>query len=336
MFKGVKDDEISFVYDVKKEEYLNGCPLPNKHIINKYKYKLQLIKVTHATCPRAGFNCAQPDCLDCMCKDSFKNSNDIVHSFCDHGKRCKYDRGVGNTTCFNHHNLRHHLQIEFWIDDYFNIYIPCIKTYLVINYLKYPIYTFFNNYYKCKGYNPPTSTIIVYNIYCNEDIIEYESMAYFHHDGQPTDVRFTGDNTKKTFSSSVDTRNAYKKKYQDLMTFYNYNEKQSSCEFYKIMAEHLSLLKPIKAVPLPKKEPVIEVVSNIVSTEATVPLPKKEPVIEVVSNIVSTEATVTYNYTVKVIRRLMIIVLVMAILLNNLCMYRNTIIQKDECKSLTI
>ena len=143
-------------------------------------------------------------------------------------------------------------------------------------------------------------------------------MAYFDRNGttycQQTDVRFPGHNYQKKFSSSVDTRNAYKKKYQDLMTFYNYNEKQSSCEYYKIMAEHLSLLKPIKAVPLPKKEPVIEVVSNIVSTEATV----------------------TYNYTVKVIRRLMIIVLVMAILLNNLCMYRNTIIQKDECKSLTI
>ena len=125
-----------------------------------------------------------------------------------------------------------------YIDNYFNLYIPALKTYIVFNYSKFPLYAFYINLDKL-------------NLYHNH--IEGTLRGIMFNDKNPTDLAeynlvksFVGNYAD--FQTSEDKRNTYKGLFENLFKFYKYNEKQSYFAQYQSVAEKLESLNPSSSI----------------------------------------------------------------------------------------
>ena len=132
--------------------------------------------------------------------------------------------------------------LEIWIDDYFNIYIPALKTYLVYNYSKIPLYAFFINmdhlglYDKLEG-------AIQFNADCPEDLAEYNGIIHFI-------------NSFPSFLDSEDHRQQFKTIFPQLLTFYKYDIKQKHFAQFQSLSENLEQLAPSGSGKRPELEDV--------------------------------------------------------------------------------
>jgi hypothetical protein len=248
--QNLDDSLVTYTYDTNKEEYLNSFSLPDKKIIVKHKFKLVRmggVKVEHK------LNNGQP--WTAMGKPqksvgSFKRNDYVAgKTILEHTgnitplqKQC----GCNNMCSCNGAHYQQYIKtlfqnsvaykmveekdIEFWVDDYLNIYIPALKTYLVYNYSKTPLYSFFINLDKLGMYNHTESGAIQFNEDCPEDLAEYESIKSF--------LNFSN------YLSSEDSRLNFKTLFPKLKKFYNYEEKQKHFAQFQTLSENLEQLAP--------------------------------------------------------------------------------------------
>ena len=250
--KPLEDNVIDYVFDINKNEYIPGFELPDKKIVLKQHFNL--VKVGKSDPLLTNIKGIMPSCgptsdilpfkfktkinenytltdikeplnTHCSCISSNCNCNihiSYIHNFFKNTKAYKANEKT---------------PLEFWIDDYFNIYIPKMRTYLVFNYSKFPLYAFYNNMDQLNlfhNYIESNIRTIYYNEHCPEDLKEYELIKSFI---EPMD----------NYLSSLDKRNEYKDLFCKFLEFYKFDEKNKFFSQYKVLSEKLEQLAPSKS-----------------------------------------------------------------------------------------
>ena len=238
----LEDSIIDYVYDINKNDYLDAISLPDKHIVAKQLFSGVLIehefKLQNGT--SATYLRSKEDTL------SFKNRTYIsnktggsIESNTHFKKPCrKKDKNGFAETVLNDSNInskKETTQLEIWIDDYLNIYIPKLKTYLVCNYSKFPLYSFFINQDKLNLYHnykdPNGQRPLIFNSTCPEDLDDYTVLKTFVE-------------SYPSYDTSKDKRIEYKTLFHTLLKFYHYDEKQTFFSQFQILSEKLENLCP--------------------------------------------------------------------------------------------
>jgi hypothetical protein len=262
----LQDTDISFVYDINKDEYLTNFQLPDKKIIVKQKFKCVLMGIKEVTHMRSNsFNQPMIDYYKQQYKkinSSFKhrinnNSEEIIggKTIKNHLKQINLNKGCHctnycscNTQVGNFHTTLRYLfenwdvyeseetqMLEMWIDDYFNIYIPSLKTYLVYNYSKFPLYTFYTNLDKLNLYHNHIGEDGIRNLIFNED---------FGSDLSDYNIVKSFNSSIDNYQNSVDKRNEFKDLFKSLLGFYKYQETNNYLSQYQDLCDTLEKLSP--------------------------------------------------------------------------------------------
>ena len=252
--QNLDDSLVTYTYDTNKEEYLNSFSLPDKKIIVKHKFKLVRmggVKVEHKLSNAQPWtSMSNPQKSVCSFKkkeyvagktilekggivglQKSCNCNDITCNCNNYSSPGAYQQYIN--TLFQDsiaYKMVEEKNIEFWVDDYLNIYIPALKTYLVYNYSKTPLYSFFINLDKLGMYNHTESGAIQFNEDCPVDLAEYESIKSF--------LNFSN------YLTSEDSRLNFKTLFPKLQKFYNYEEKQKYFAQFQTLSENLEQLAP--------------------------------------------------------------------------------------------
>jgi hypothetical protein len=266
----LQDTDISFVYDINKDEYLTNFQLPDKKIIVKQKFKCVLMGIKEVTHMRSNsFNQPMIDYYKQLYKkinSSFKhrinnNSEEIIggKTIKNHLKQINLNKGctckvycgcnnqVGNfyTTLkylfenWDVYESKETQMLEMWIDDYFNIYIPSLKTYLVYNYSKFPLYTFYTNLDKLNLYHNHIGEDGIRNLIFNED---------FGSDLSDYNIVKSFNSSIGNYQNSVDKRNEFKDLFKSLLGFYKYQETNNYLSQYQDLCDTLEKLSPSSLV----------------------------------------------------------------------------------------
>ena len=256
----LEDSTIQFTFDSNKKDYLNSFSLPDKKVIVKHSFKLvkiggvDIVHKLHNGQPWRATNNLKPNTPSTSFKNRDYLGNKTVMetngNTLELSKQCSCNNlttccGGQRDTCLGVvgrdttqlcqqttlYKQKEEKNIEFWIDDYLNIYIPSLKTYLVFNYSKIPLYAFFMNKDVLGMYNHPESGAIQFNEHFAEDLAEYESIKSF--------VDSFGN-----YLSSKDTRNTFKTLFSKLTEFYNYESKHKYFSQFQTLSEKLEQLAP--------------------------------------------------------------------------------------------
>jgi len=258
------DSIISHVYDINKNDYITNFTLPDKKVVAKQNFKCVLMEnkkemfVTQNGRP-CNNRVNKPFTSSQISNSTYTNRTHLHSNNCiietkqsiPIKKECNCGTHCG---CGSSQNLHYEIvnlfkessvyckkdtkDLEFWIDDYFNIYIPSLKTYLVFNYSKFPLYSFYINMDKLNLYHNHIESgvrSIMFNEDCPEDLKEFELFKTF--------VEPSSD-----FSTSKDKRNQFKVLFKNLLTFYKYTEKQDFFSQYHSLSEKMEQLSPTKLV----------------------------------------------------------------------------------------
>ena len=249
----LEDNVIDYVFDINKNEYIPGFELPNKKIVLKQHFNLVKVGkegkifMSNASQPITCSNNSQS--LTTSFKLKTKIHDNITMELTDFKIRkgcacpnlcCCQIPGAYLNQFFENtkaYKPNEKTQLEFWIDDYFNIYIPKMRTYLVFNYSKFPLYAFYNNMDQLNlfhNYIESNIRTIYYNEHCPEDLKEYELIKSFI---EPMD----------NYLSSLDKRNEYKDLFCKFLEFYKFDEKNKFFSQYKVLSEKLEQLAPSKS-----------------------------------------------------------------------------------------
>ena len=223
----LNDSEIQFTFDLNKQEFVPSLKLPNKKKIVTHNFEMHLegdcgkfdgsqkCRLSNNTNGQNGHYFISK-IVDPQMTQTFTSNNDfnncavlkikdsnINQQFfcktCSCNKACSCD-GLKLMRPFYMWSSLKSQSIEIVIDNYFNIYIPSLKTYLVFNYVQFPIYTFFINNDKLNLYHNTLhggKRVIRYNQHCPSDAKEYGEMTTFI-------------NNASNYCSSQDKRNQYK------------------------------------------------------------------------------------------------------------------------------
>ena len=247
----LEDSHISYVFDINKGEYTDSLNLPNKNCITKHLFTCDLIgNQNYGYLFKNGIQTPIPELK------TQKPFNSETFKTRTHPPSCKYiletntkfkkkctcsiQCGCGITIDDNQpqtYEKKESYQFEMWVDDYFNIYIPSIKTYLVFNYSKFPLFSFFinedklnlyHNYFK-GGKRP-----LLFNEYCPSDLETFNLLKDFN-------------SCAGNYSTSQDTRDLYKTLFPNVLEFYQYYNKQVYFEQYQNLSEKLEQLNPSMA-----------------------------------------------------------------------------------------
>ena len=251
----LEDSTIQFTFDSNKKDYLKSFSLPDKKVIVKHSFKLVKIggvDIDHKLHngqpwgnprPKPNTPSTSFKTRDYVGNKTIMETNGQPLTFrklcnCNNATNCCKGSCLGvwggptqvgqQTTLYKQKEEKN---IEFWIDDYLNIYIPSLKTYLVFNYSKIPLYAFFMNKDVLGMYNQPESGAIQFNEYFAEDLAEYESIKSF--------VDSFGN-----YLSSKDTRNTFKTLFPKLTEFYKYESKHKFFTQFQTLSEKLEQLAP--------------------------------------------------------------------------------------------
>ena len=256
----LEDTVITHVYDMNKKAYVPGFTLPDKKIIIKQNFQCKLMNGSDKV---KGKPTGHPATVESIThKPTLQNernyiSNSVIdlnevraNGICSCGNFFNCNGGNCNTSkttllemIYSQPNTKilypkEATTLEMYIDNYFNLYIPALKTYIVFNYSKFPLYAFYINLDKL-------------NLYHNH--IEGTVRGIMFNDKNPTDLAeynlvksFVGDYAD--FQTSEDKRNTYKGLFENLFKFYKYNEKQSYFAQYQSVAEKLESLNPSSSI----------------------------------------------------------------------------------------
>ena len=253
----LEDNVIDYVYDINKNEYVSNFELPNKKIVIKQHFNLVKVGITkdvfltNTGQPISGCNSRlQPLTTSFKYKTKINDKGTLelndykIRKLCNCLGRCScyigdvwHDAISSSLQNFKGYEPNEKIHLEFYIDDYFNIYIPKMKTYLVFNYSKFPLCAFYTNMDKMNivhNYIENSVRTIYYNEHCPDDLKEYDSIKSFI---EPMD----------NYLSSLDKRNEYKDLIPKFLEFYNYKDKSDFYTQYKVFAEKLEQLAPSKS-----------------------------------------------------------------------------------------
>lgn len=251
----LEDSIIDYVYDINKNEYLDAISLPDNHIVAKQLFSGVLIDhildtSNYKTRKNQNLNyySSLASCgIDCTV--SYKYKTYISNKACNIERNAEFIKPCnchnacqcsnGDLYQFISQSLvnskKETTQLEIWIDDYLNIYIPKLKTYLVCNYSKFPLYSFFINQDKLNLYHnykdPSGQRPLIFNSTCPEDLDDYTLLKTFVE-------------SYPSYDTSKDKRIEYKTLFHTLLKFYHYDEKQSFFSQFQILSEKLEHLCP--------------------------------------------------------------------------------------------
>lgn len=248
----LEDNVIDYVYDINKNEYVSNFELPDKKIVIKQHFNLVKVgfisgdNFTNSQGHMLTNKNYNYDIKPHTKKESFKFKHNI------NGKNFEFNNNIRKTcSCqqmcncgiylnqygYKGYEPNEKINLEFWVDDYFNIYLPKLKTYLVFNYSKFPLCAFYTNMDKMNivhNYIENSVRTIYYNEHCPDDLKEYDSIKSFI---EPMD----------NYLSSLDKRNEYKGLFCKCLEFFNYKEKSEFFSQYKLFSEKLEQLAPSKS-----------------------------------------------------------------------------------------
>ena len=255
----LNDDIIDYVYDINKKDYIPDFNLPDKKIIIKQNFKLVLIDETDGITNANGTPHQYGGNGVIKTKKKFKKRNYMsksgscfeglssIKKECNCNNTCNHGLII-NDNVANNYNLhtwkitggvtgykkQEEQTLEIWIDNYFNIYIPNLKTYLVYNYSIFPLYAFYANRDKLNLYHNQIedgSRIIMFNNDNASDKAEYNLIKSFL---QPM----------KDYLTSKDRRDEYKELFPKLLEFYQYNNKHTFFSQYQDLSEIFDKISP--------------------------------------------------------------------------------------------
>lgn len=252
----LENDAITHVFDLNKKEYVTNFTLPNKKIIVKQRFSCVLLE--QRLIIGTLYN-GQPWNITDISKETtsytsrnyMSNKKTILESNgiisikkpCNCNSICNCNRNTNTipqsiiSDMFQHsqyYKKKETKDVEIWIDDYFNIFIPKLKTYLVFNFSKYPLYAFFLNMDKLNLYHNHIEGSIrslMFNEECPSDLATYNLVKSF--------VDVDGD-----YLTSQDKRNHYKTLFPHVLNFYHYHDKQAFFSHYQTLAEKLDQVAP--------------------------------------------------------------------------------------------
>jgi len=250
----LEDSIIDYVYDINKNDYLDAISLPDKHIVAKQLFSGVLMEhefknLLNRSSQPVTYLRGKEDTRSFKDRTYISNktggsieSNGTFKKQCDCNNYCNCNnhsrdflRHIFNDNDSNINSKKETTQLEIWIDDYLNIYIPKLKTYLVCNYSKFPLYSFFINQDKLNLYHnykdPSGQRPLIFNSTCPEDLDDYTVMKTFVE-------------SYPTYDTSKDKRIEYKTLFHTLIKFYHYDEKQSFFSQFQILSEKLEHLCP--------------------------------------------------------------------------------------------
>jgi hypothetical protein len=256
----LEDIVITHVYDMNKKAYVPGFTLPDKKIIVKQNFHCKLMNGSNIV---KGNPTGRPATVESIThKPTLQNETNYIsnsyatlneirdNGICGHSdftnsssQCCNTSKStllqmiysLGNTKILYKKEITN---LQIYIDNYFNLYIPELKTYIVFNYSKFPLYAFYINLDKLNLYhNHIEGTLrgIMFNDKNPNDLAEYNLVK-----------SFVGDYAD--FQTSEDKRNTYKGLFENLFKFYKYNEKQSYFAQYQSVAEKLESLNPSSSI----------------------------------------------------------------------------------------
>lgn len=250
-----QDDQIKFVFDMNKNDYVN-VKLPNKNIIsikrfvcNYYSDFIFNAPVESFLTPRfysGGDNLTNICVLNKRNYDTHnKNYNNVITSFLHCNTTCLFCTSIGSCA------------FEIWIDDYLNIYMPHIHTYLITNYSKYPLYGFYINMNKLNLFNNniyENTEILLLNMNNENDksVIDTINIILMH----------------GCYERSEDARISYKPRFVKVLDFYKYKEKLDFFSQYLSLSVTLEKLLPIKNEHNPLEK--LQNENNQLNTEYTI------------------------------------------------------------------
>lgn len=248
----INDSDIQFIFDLNKQEFIPSLQLPNKKKVIDLNFELHLEGNGNNTSNKIiKFSNGSPltyngniwnSMLENNNQNSFVknnnysdvpyfswNSTDQARKSCNCNQCCSCKPSLYIMTTLSS------VKINIIVDNYFNIYIPILKTYLVSNYVQYPFYAFYINNDKLNLYHniiKEDKRIIRYNKKCPNDLKEFNEINSFV-------------NSSNNYSTSQDKRNEFKNTYfKYILDFYKYYQKQTYFEQFQILAEDLNKLNP--------------------------------------------------------------------------------------------
>jgi hypothetical protein len=235
---------INYVFDLNKKEYLDkdSFPLDDKYIIRTNIFSLK--NIDSRTRPKkksAPYNWV----VNNTKLNKFQGEDDNYASYTCSNTNINFYQGQLLSYPQNLHaihlNQVQQTEITLVIDNYFNIYIPSLKTYYVNNYTAFPLYAFFINENKLNLYHDTkiiNKRIIMYNQHNPAELKEYNEIEKF--------VKESND-----YATSEDKRTLYKTEYYKyILDFYNYNEKLKYFEQFLNLSENFSNILPINTLQL--------------------------------------------------------------------------------------
>ena len=254
--QSLEDSSIEYVYDVNKNDFVTNFNLPFKNIIIKHNFKCVLMgnfqnvfqqkdktQITKIEKQTSSFtyrtNILKKDnVLETMQIGNYiKSCNCRTGCNCNNTSNNKAQLETTNINMFHNSIItkkKETKDLEIWIDDYFNLYIPTLKTYLVFNYSKFPLYSFYINLDKLNIYHnyiEDTIRTIQFNEDCNEDLKTFNNFKEFI-------------DNKQDYFTSQDKRDHYKKLFPKILDFYQYYDKHKYFSQFQILSEKLEQLVP--------------------------------------------------------------------------------------------
>ena len=256
------EEEIDHVFDMNSQTFVKNCSLPNKKIIMRREFKLTSItsslsiKTVNGTgCPYLNKNLLHYNVS--RSAKLFSYYTLPLKKSCNCANRCNchgWDTNVGDKILKDKHIKDKHIKDKLFglfnaetsiiivIDNYFNIYLPEIKTYFITNYTPFPLYGFYVSNKNLDAYHNLVqeselvkfqSQNIFMNTQCKSDNDLYNKLDAFH-------------KNIGNFASSQDCRKEFKTThFKPVFDFYEYTDKLEFFKKYLVIAEQFISLKPI-------------------------------------------------------------------------------------------
>lgn len=246
------EHEIKYVYDLNKKEYIDAVELPDMKVVKEYDmpYYCGVIHIYNkkAFPQKSRYNSSsiQSSFPDMWTGKVFnlqinasETQNSISNSFATlHNRfqildvrtdtinpKIQKTELFNRMTCQNFENKTITIQFKFVIDNYFNIYIPKLKLYLLNNYSKFNLFSFFD---KNELFDFDNSNNFIY-----ENKYKQEMQDFF--------TKYTD----SSLDSSEDLKNSIvEKNILPFLELYEYGKKMKEIEPYRYFSQEFSKLIP--------------------------------------------------------------------------------------------
>lgn len=236
------EHEIKYVYDLNKKEYIDAVELPDMRVVKEYDmpYYCGNIYKTYTIQSNGNFNYRHNNCSKCNLSNleeythqQIYNNNQNIY-YHSNKKSTELMKNFNQTTCFgfitsrNDEQIKNQttvIQFKFVIDNYFNIYIPNLKLYLLNNYSKFNLFSFFD---KNELFDFDNSNNFIY-----ENKYQQEMQDFF--------TKYTD----SSLDSSEDLKNSIvEKNILPFLELYEYETKMTEIEPYRYFSQEFSKLIP--------------------------------------------------------------------------------------------